>query len=92
LTSYHHALAILEKENFPELQFKISIDIARVCLAKNHLPVARQFQSQAIEIIENIFKDRSANQHRIGIVLTQDKFYQLDEDLEICLHFQYRQI
>lgn len=92
ITSYHHALKILDRENFPELQFKISIDIARVYLAKNHLLVARQFQSQAIEILENVFEDRSAIQHRKGIALTQDKFYQLDEDLEICLHFPYESI
>jgi tetratricopeptide (TPR) repeat protein len=88
LSCYHNALEILARENFPELHFKISIDISRVYLAKNNTLSSRQFQSEAINILENIFADLlyMVNPSK-AIVLKYDPFHHLDEDLEICLHF-----
>jgi tetratricopeptide (TPR) repeat protein len=88
LSCYHNALEILAHENFPELHFKISIDIARVYIAQNNTPSSRQFQSEAINILENIFADLlSMVNPSKAIVLKYDPFHHLDEDLEICLHF-----
>ncbi|WP_309737725.1 tetratricopeptide repeat protein, partial [Chamaesiphon sp. OTE_20_metabat_361] len=86
LNCYHNALKILAYENFPELHFKISIDISRVYFAKNNTPVAYQFQSEAVDILKNIFTDRATANHKKGSLLQYDPFHQLDEDLEICLH------
>jgi tetratricopeptide (TPR) repeat protein len=86
LNCYHNALEILVSENFPELHFKILIDISRVYLAKNNTVAARRFQSEAVDILENIFTDQYISNKRKRIVFQYDLFHQLDEDLEICLH------
>jgi CHAT domain-containing protein len=84
LTSYHNALQVFTREDFPKLRIETLIDIAQVCLAQHNLTAAHQCKIEALDILRDLLNAQSTFAGKKRLQIEYISLGQLDVDLFVA--------